>query len=131
MDRADIDNRGRWQEWAYKCGYSANRLCKELKVSRRQLERYAHAAFGLGPQRWLDQRRLIVAGEMLTHECSIKSVSFQLGFKWPSHFSRAFKLYYGRTPKEYSRKPITPSDQGPAPARANHARGGQLQFAFK
>jgi AraC-like DNA-binding protein len=101
MFQVDPNSLRRWQELAEKSSYSAKHLCQELNISRRQLERYTHEVFGMGPQRWLHNQRLIAASELLKRENSVKCVSFLLGFRWPSHFSREFKLYHGRSPKAF------------------------------
>jgi AraC-like DNA-binding protein len=118
MIQLAANNQGRWRELAEKSSYSAKRLCKELNISRRQLERYTHEMFGISPQRWLHNQRLIAASELLKQEGSIKSVSFRLGFRWPSHFSREFKLYHGRSPKAFviQFRSAIPDCEAPAPA---------------
>jgi AraC-like DNA-binding protein len=122
---------GQWRTLAEKSGYSAKLVCKELNVSRRQLERYTHALFGISPQRWLHKERLIAASELLRHESSIKSVSFRLGFRWPSHFSREFKLYHGRSPKAFLRQCRSLLPGGDGDPRDAPPAFCQSEFVFK
>jgi AraC-like DNA-binding protein len=125
------NNLGRWRELAEKASYSAKRLCKELNISRRQLERYTHEVFGTSPQRWLHNQRLIAASELLKQENSIKSVSFRLGFRWPSHFSREFKLFHGRSPKAYIIQSRSQAAEGGVPAYSEAPALSQSQFPFE
>ncbi len=101
MARIDINNLDEWRRMAQQSAYRVGFLTKVLKVSRRQLQRYTRQAFGESPQRWLAIERLIRAAEMLKQCRSVKAVSFELGFKQVSHFSREFKLYHGLPPTKF------------------------------
>jgi AraC-like DNA-binding protein len=55
----------------------------------------------LSPQKWLIQRRLEVAQQKLRSESrKMSDVCFEVGFKNLSHFSKAYKKTFGRTPSE-------------------------------
>jgi AraC-like DNA-binding protein len=99
--RIDIHNLDEWHRMAKQSGYRVNHLTQELKISRRQLQRYTRQAFGQSPQRWLDDQRLKYAAELLQQSGSVKAVSFELGFKQVSHFSREFKLFHGLPPTAF------------------------------
>jgi AraC-like DNA-binding protein len=86
---------------AQQSGFSARALSKALKISPRQLRRHTHAFFGCSPQAWLDRQRLGLAPGLLKQHRCIKTVTFQLGFKRVSHFSREFKSHYGLCPTDY------------------------------
>lgn len=96
-----IQNIGQLLVMARQSGYNARALSKALRISPRQLRRYAHDYFGCSPQAWLDQQRLHLAGDLLKEHRCIKTVAFQLGFKRVSHFSREFKSHYGVCPTGY------------------------------
>lgn len=101
MHRVNIYDFERWHTMARQSGYRVSRLCTELRVSRRQLQRYTKEIFGLSPQGWLDEERLNKARGMLKECRSVKTVAFDLGFKRISHFSREFKLRYGLSPTAF------------------------------
>jgi AraC-like DNA-binding protein len=101
MARAEIYDWQWWHKMAGATGYSAERLAKEMNISRRQLQRYTQHLFGLSPQEWLNQQRLTTAGELLKQYRSVKLVAFNLGFKQVSHFSREFKSHFGLCPVSY------------------------------
>lgn len=107
MTRLDLQNFGRWREAAHRAGWRVSTLARELDVSQRQLQRYTHAAFCRSPQKWLDEQRLLLAGERLMELRSAKRVAYELGFKQPSHFSRRFKRFHGITPARF----LAQSDQ--------------------
>ena len=67
----------------------------------RQLERYFKLRFGSPPELWLNQMRIERAVSMITTGSSAKEISFELGFRHPSHFTRVFKRATGQTPVEY------------------------------
>lgn len=57
----------------------------------------------LSPQKWLIQKRLEAAHEMLRHEGKkVTDVYMEVGFKNLSHFSSAFKKQFGITPSSYN-----------------------------
>ncbi len=101
MERAEIYDLQWWRAQAAAAGYHAGRLAKEIRVSRRQLQRYTQRFFGASPQDWLNQERLRLAGDLLKEHRSVKQVAFRLGFKQVSHFSREFKSHYGLCPVSY------------------------------
>ncbi|MEV0477887.1 helix-turn-helix domain-containing protein [Streptomyces prunicolor] len=80
-------------------------LARELNVSVRSLQR-AFAAAGESVAAYIRQRRLEEARLALTAPSGRLSVS-ELAAHWQfadsSHFIRAFKKHYGRTPTEYAR----------------------------
>jgi AraC-like DNA-binding protein len=39
--------------------------------------------------------------KILSHNQSVSEIAYQLGFKYPQHFTRLFKQHVGYTPKEY------------------------------
>lgn len=97
----DIEDLEMWRGLAEKSCYHARALSREMRISRRQLERYTRQMFGVGPQHWLNEQRLGIAHELLIKEGSVKAVAFQLGYKWVSQFSREFKSHYGRSPRAF------------------------------
>jgi AraC family transcriptional activator of tynA and feaB len=84
---------------------SGTMLARELNVSVRSLQR-AFAATGESVTTYIRQRRLEEARLALTAPSGRLSVS-ELAAHWQfadsSHFIRAFKKHYGRTPTEYAR----------------------------
>jgi transcriptional regulator GlxA family with amidase domain len=125
LARIDIHNLEEWARMAQQSAYRVGPLTRELKVSRRQLQRYTRQAFGKSPQQWLDAQRLIRAAEMLQQSFSVKAVCFELGFKQVSHFSREFKLYHGLPPTRF----VTRGDKQRPQNRATKSRPSEPQSA--
>jgi len=58
--------------------------------------------YKIPPSRWIRERRLVRAMELLTTtEMTVTDICFALGFENVSHFSRLFKEHYGHTPSSY------------------------------
>ncbi len=61
--------------------------------------------FGTTPAKWLRQKRLERARYLLTYtNKSVTEAAFESGFVNHSHFTRAFKETFEKTPLEYSKK---------------------------
>ena len=79
---------------------------RDLGFSIRYLHQLFHEA-GTTPRGWLYDRRLDRARSMLLKSGqvapAIHSIALRVGFKDPSHFSRAFKARYGSSPASYRR----------------------------
>ena len=89
-----------WEGLAEEAGYNAKKLAERCGVSLRQLERFIPTATGKTPQQWLNYLRQQKAFELIASGQSVKEVSFLLGYKQTSHFSREFKRYHGVAPSE-------------------------------
>ena len=59
--------------------------------------------YGAPPARWIREKRLSKAHEMLrSSTLSVADVAYSLGFENPTHFSRIFKQQYGYAPSQSS-----------------------------
>ena len=73
-----------------------------------------HQRFGMGFQEFLLRYRIAKACKLLDNAAaSISDVSYAVGFREPSYFSRIFRRYVGVAPSEYG---STGNGQGPIPA---------------
>lgn len=60
------------------------------------------------PGKWLTERRLKRAGSLLeTTSMTVREVAFNCGFNNPSHFSRAFRDYFQKSPSQYQNQVLT------------------------
>ncbi|MBK6929478.1 MAG: response regulator [Saprospirales bacterium] len=82
--------------------YSLPQLCRDLEISKSQLQRKLavlsdQSAIGL-----LRRFRLQKAHDLLVQNpnMNVKEVCFQVGFKDPAHFSRIFSKIFGLAPSE-------------------------------
>jgi AraC-like DNA-binding protein len=93
---------GKWEGLAETSHYNANQLARLCGVSTRHLQRHFRRNFHCSPQSWLNERRLLVAQDLLLSGESVKKVALDLGFKQPSHFCRQFKSRNKMTPSQFA-----------------------------
>ncbi|CAB3771318.1 helix-turn-helix domain-containing protein [Paraburkholderia humisilvae] len=78
------------------------RIARELNVSTNYLTRAFRSA-GQSPMRYVMSLRLDFAAQLLGEgTLQVKEIAFRSGFINASHFSNAFRLKYGMTPREFS-----------------------------
>ena len=93
-----LDQIQKWPELAEEVQWSASTLARQCGVSLRTLERYFLRNLGKSPKIWLLEKRQERAIEMLREGSSVKETAAYLGYKYPTHFARAFKNYWGSYP---------------------------------
>lgn len=76
------------EEVANYLGYSYNHLYKLFRSHYRR-----------SPKKYLTEQKMLRASEALEAGASISEISERLGFSTPYNFSRAFKAYFGVSPK--------------------------------
>jgi AraC-like DNA-binding protein len=70
---------------------------RSLSAFKRDFEKQ----FGTTPGKWLLERRLHYALDLLRNRSkNVGEAAFESGFESPSHFSRAFKIRFGKAPAE-------------------------------
>jgi AraC-like DNA-binding protein len=84
------------------CDFDGKKLARMFNLSQRHLQRIFLARFACSPQAWLNERRLLLAWQMLQTANSVKEVAYSLGFRRASQFSRDFRRMFGQTPSEVS-----------------------------
>jgi len=84
--------------------FKAPQLAQAMAMSESQLYRKLKAVTDHSTAKYLQLTRLKEAQSMLeTMDISISEVAHKVGFKQTSHFSKAFKAYFGKTPSEWSK----------------------------
>ena len=79
-------------------------LARECGLSRSHFARAFKTTTGLPPHRWLMERRLERARELLLHsKLSLAEISDASGFADQSHFTRCFSAAAGISPREWRR----------------------------
>ena len=69
-----------------------------------QLHRKLKALIQFTPAEYVRSIRLEAAMQLLqTEDLNISQIAYETGFSSPTHFSRAFKKMYGKTPSEVSK----------------------------
>ena len=78
---------------------SPSLLAKRAGLSPRQLERLFRRYLDRSPKRYYLELRLKKARSLLLQtEMSVINVALACGFSSPSHFSKCYRAFYGRTP---------------------------------
>ena len=82
-------------------------LSRLAKLSGRCLSSFKrdfHAINNMAPSRWIRQKKLEKAKEMVANtSLAVADVCYTLGFGNVTHFSRLFKSYFGVSPSEFKR----------------------------
>jgi AraC-like DNA-binding protein len=87
-----------WTLLAQKSGYCRHRLAKLLQVSTRTLDRYFGKHLSLSVRQWLTESQLVDAYRQIITGKALKEISFDVGFKQHSHFTKRFKARFGVPP---------------------------------
>jgi AraC family transcriptional regulator len=79
--------------------FSLEQIARECRLSVSHFARAFTRSTGISPHRWLMQRRVEVAKDlMLTTDYSLAEISLRCGFFDQSHFTRVFTKATGETP---------------------------------
>lgn len=71
-------------------------------LSISSLKRKFKQEINTSPKKWITERRLVDAEELLIDKkMNISEIAYDLGFDSPSHFSRTFNEKYGKSPSKY------------------------------
>jgi AraC-like DNA-binding protein len=92
-----------WDKLAIDRLFSVEIMAKKCHLSTRQLRRRSVASRGASPSSWMRALRMQQAAVLLLKNLRTKEIAGQLGFKNPSGFCRAFKVFYKLCPKEFYR----------------------------
>jgi AraC-like DNA-binding protein len=94
---------GNWPQRAAQAHYHATELARNSGVCLRELEYFFAQEYHRTPQDWLNRLRLHEALPPLAQRRRIKGLAYELGYKHPRNFSRAFKKFYGISPTDASK----------------------------
>jgi pimeloyl-ACP methyl ester carboxylesterase/AraC-like DNA-binding protein len=81
--------------------YSVERLCRDVGISERQLQRKLKEVSNKTPNQLISSIRLHRAKELVINKKgTIAEIAFSVGFASPSYFSKCFKRQFGKSPSE-------------------------------
>jgi transcriptional regulator GlxA family with amidase domain len=87
---------------------SPSLLAKQAGLSTRQLERLFRRYLDRSPKRYYLELRLKKARSLLLQtDLSVINVALACGFSSPSHFSKCYRSFYGRTPYRERGVPVS------------------------
>ena len=78
-------------------------LCQHLAISRRQLYRKIKALTGLTPKKFIQERRLQKANQLLTGNpnAKVRDIAVAVGMKDVEYFSKQFRQRFGHLPSNH------------------------------
>lgn len=84
-------------------------LARSAKLSRSRMSDLFKAETGLSPGKYLKTLRMQKAAELLeTTSLTVEQIRAKVGMRDKSHFIRAFKKTYGKTPSKYRARRVLP-----------------------
>lgn len=83
--------------------YTIISLAKEIGSNETTLKYAFKSIMKTTPYKFFQCRRMNAAAELLNKGESVGEVSIKVGYSSITHFSHAFKIFYGRSPREYLR----------------------------
>ena len=99
MRRSRLCGVTNWAKRAREANYKVHRLATNCQVSVSQLERFFLSKVKRTPYHWMRDLRQMEALEGLLHTTkAVKELSYELGFKRPSNFTRQVALVQGAPP---------------------------------
>lgn len=105
---------------SYQDGTPLSRIAQAAGVCRSHLCRVFKRVTGLCLKRFLTQRRLQVAKELLQEAgATIDQVARRVGYRDVSHFDRVLRRWEGRTPSGYRRQVILRTFRNGVPVTSN------------
>jgi len=83
-----------------KADFQLQDICDELNISQSKLYRLVIKLTGLTPGKYITQKKLKKAKEMLEVGIfpTVKETAFKVGFERPEHFTKLFRKEYGILP---------------------------------
>ncbi len=85
--------------------FDVQAFCTKIGMSRTQLFRKFKALIGQTPNTYIRMIRLQKAAFLLKHtHKNVTEICYEVGYKYPGHFSDHFKKQYGLSPKAYQKK---------------------------
>ena len=80
---------------------TVTKLASLYCISTVYLNKLFHKEVGETPFSYITRRRMEIASQMLHEHCSVSETARLVGYGEIYQFSRAFKKYYGVSPKNY------------------------------
>ncbi len=107
--KSRLDRITNWDERLADARWQGQALARGCGIGAWELRHYIHLTFGLRLHEWITRRRMARALVLFGTGVAVKEISWALGYKQASHFSREFKRFYG-VPPTHSSFPAAPPD---------------------
>jgi AraC-like DNA-binding protein len=95
-----------WEGLARTSSYCRHRLARTFQISVRTLDRHFQKHFSMSVQQWVVELQLVDAYAQVLAGKPLKEISFDVGFKHRSHFTRSFKARFGIVPSLLKPSPV-------------------------
>ena len=110
----------RLDAWPLREPLEWSRIGKGLAIGNRRIEQLFSKELGYTPHEHLDRRRLAIAKNLLTGSAfPVKTIAYETGFRYASHFTKWFRRHTKLTPSAY-RIAARVGEYGPAIGNLPH-----------
>lgn len=98
---SDLDQITDWDPLAELAGYRVQALAEFLHRTPQGLRNYVRKRWKVSTKTWLADLQMRAARRQLVAHARPKEIAQHLGFQHATHFSRAFRIAHGTSPRAF------------------------------
>ena len=100
-DQTRVEEATRLLQEHYKDNWTIHRLAKAVGLNQKKLKIGFRVLNGITINKYLENRRLDMAAEMLANGAKVIETTHSVGYNSPSHFAKIFRRSFGQSPKNW------------------------------
>lgn len=98
---SDLDRITNWEPLAAQAGYRVRVLAELVNRTPQGLRNYVRTRWRVSTKTWLADLQMRAARRQLVAHMRPKQIAQHLGFQHATHFSRAFRIAHGTSPRAF------------------------------
>lgn len=98
---SDLDRITDWEPLAEQAGYRVQVLAEFVHRTPQSLRNYVRKRWKMSTKTWLADLQMRTARRQLVAHVRPKEIAQHLGFQHATHFSRAFRIAHGTSPRAF------------------------------